>query len=187
MKITYFQALLFNRTLEELEAWTEEVEMQLQSEDHGKDLQSVVNLLKRHSLLENDVHSHGEACQALKDTALTFQNSDHFMKDEIQEKAQAVLKRYIIKTILYDLSTGSYDLSTINISFDRYNSLQEPMQIRRDNLEDAQIHYRLLRDIEDEMTWINDKELLIKSHDFGTSLHSVQALQNKHLVNYIIK
>lgn len=72
--------------------------MQLQSEDHGKDLQSVVNLLKRHSLLENDVHSHGEACQSLKDTALTFQNSDHFMKDEIQEKSQAVLKRHVTKT-----------------------------------------------------------------------------------------
>ncbi|XP_050430131.1 spectrin beta chain, non-erythrocytic 5 isoform X2 [Adelges cooleyi] len=149
-----YQALLFNRTLEELEAWTEEVEMQLQSEDHGKDLQSVVNLLKRHSLLENDVHSHGEACQSLKDAALSFQNSDHFMKDEIQEKAQVVIKRY--------------------------HSLQEPMQIRRDNLEDALIHYRLLRDIEEEMTWIGDKELLIMSTDFGTSLHSVQALQNKH-------
>ncbi|XP_050536729.1 spectrin beta chain, non-erythrocytic 5 isoform X2 [Daktulosphaira vitifoliae] len=149
-----YQALLFNRTLEELEAWTEEVEMQLQSEDHGKDLQSVVNLLKRHSLLENDVHSHGEACQSLKDTAMTFQNSNHFMKEEIQEKAAIVLKRYY--------------------------SLQEPMQIRRDNLEDALIHYRLLRDIEEEMAWIGDKELLIGSNDFGTSLHSVQALQNKH-------
>lgn len=59
------------------------------------------------------------------------------------------------------------------------------MQIRRDNLEDALIHYRLLRDIEEEMAWINDKELLIKSNDFGTSLHSVQALQNKHLVSCI--
>lgn len=59
------------------------------------------------------------------------------------------------------------------------------MQIRRDNLEDALIHYRLLRDIEEEMTWINDKELIIKSHDFGTSLHSVQALQNKHQASYI--
>lgn len=59
------------------------------------------------------------------------------------------------------------------------------MQIRRDNLEDALIHYRLLRDIEEEITWINDKELLIKSHDFGTSLHSVQALQNKHQASYI--
>lgn len=63
------------------------------------------------------------------------------------------------------------------------------MQIRRDNLEDALIHYRLLRDIEEEMTWINDKELLIKSHDFGSSMHSVQALQNKHQVipSHIIK
>lgn len=69
----------------------------------------------------------------------------------------------------------------------RYYSLQEPMQIRRDNLEDALIHYRLLRDIEEEMTWINDKELLIKSNDFGASLHSVQALQNKHQVNNICK
>lgn len=60
------------------------------------------------------------------------------------------------------------------------------MQIRRDNLEDALIHYRLLRDIEEEMTWINDKELQINSHDFGTSLHSVQALQNKHQVSYIV-
>lgn len=59
------------------------------------------------------------------------------------------------------------------------------MQIRRDNLEDALIHYRLLRDIEEEMTWINDKEMLINSNDFGSSSHSVQALQNKHQVCYI--
>lgn len=64
----------------------------------------------------------------------------------------------------------------------RYYSLQEPMQIRRDNLEDALIHYRLLRDIEEEMAWIDDKELLINSNDFGSSSHSVQALQNKHQV-----
>jgi len=69
----------------------------------------------------------------------------------------------------------------------RYNSLQEPMQIRRDNLEDALINYRLSRDIEEEVTWINDKELQINSQDFGTSLHSVQALQNKHQVSFIKK
>lgn len=89
--------------------------MQLQSEDHGKDLQSVINLLKRHSLLENDVHSHGESCQALKDTALTFQNSNHFMKDEIQDKAQAVLKRFIVKTNL--LIVFNTNLNTLQILF----------------------------------------------------------------------
>lgn len=85
--------MVFSRTLEDLEAWIEEVEAQLQSEDHGKDLVSVANLLKRHSLLENDVLSHGEACQQLKDTAAMFQKSNHFMKDEIQERASSVIQR----------------------------------------------------------------------------------------------
>lgn len=90
--------------------------MQLQSEDHGKDLQSVINLLKRHSLLENDVHSHGESCQALKDTALTFQNSDHFMKDEIQDKAQAVLKRFIIKINVFIIFNTNLNILQILFS-----------------------------------------------------------------------
>lgn len=87
------QALVFNRTLEELESWIDEVEVQLQSEDHGKDLASVANLLKRHTLLENDVTSHGEQCSQLKDTAAQFLVSNHFMKDEIQERADAVIIR----------------------------------------------------------------------------------------------
>ena len=76
-----------------MEAWTDEIESQLQSEDHGKDLASVANLLKRHTLLENDVTNHGEQCAQLKDTAVAFQRSNHFMKDEIQERAQSVIKR----------------------------------------------------------------------------------------------
>lgn len=92
--------MVFSRTLEDLEAWIEEVEAQLQSEDHGKDLASVANLLKRHSLLENDVLSHGEACQQLKDTAATFQSSNHFMKDEIQDRANSVIQRLILFSYL---------------------------------------------------------------------------------------
>ncbi|XP_065202026.1 spectrin beta chain, non-erythrocytic 1 isoform X3 [Planococcus citri] len=148
-----YQAMVFSRTLEDLEAWIEEVEAQLQSEDHGKDLASVANLLKRHSLLENDVHSHGEACQQLKDTATTFQTSNHFMKDEIQERANSVIQRY--------------------------HSLQEPMQIRRDNLEDALLLYQFSRDIEDELQWLFEKEPFAASSDYGTSLNTVQKLQKK--------
>lgn len=149
-----YQALLFSRTLEEMEAWTDEIESQLQSEDHGKDLASVANLLKRHTLLENDVTNHGEQCAQLKDTAVAFQRSNHFMKDEIQERAQSVIKRY--------------------------QSLQEPMQIRRDNLEDALLLYQFLRDADDEMQWLAEKEPLAASTDLGNSLNSVQSLQKKH-------
>ena len=88
-----YQALLFSRTLEEFESWMDDVESQLASEDHGKDLASVANLLKRHSLLESDVTSHGETCEQVKDTAAAFQRSNHFMEDEIRDRAAAAIKR----------------------------------------------------------------------------------------------
>ena len=64
----------------------------------------------------------------------------------------------------------------------RYRSLQEPMQIRRDNLEDALLLYQLLRDIEDEMQWLEEREPLASSVDLGNSLNAVQSLQKTHHV-----
>ncbi|XP_050460702.1 spectrin beta chain, non-erythrocytic 5 isoform X2 [Cataglyphis hispanica] len=149
-----YQALLFGRSLDEFETWMDEVETQLQSEDHGKDLSSVANLLKRHTNLENDVLGHNEACETIKETAASFQKSNHFMCDEIQERA----------------------LVTIN----RYHSLQEPMQIRRDNLEDAKLLHQFARDVEDELHWLSEKEPLAASNDLGNSLTTVKRLQKKH-------
>lgn len=57
------------------------------------------------------------------------------------------------------------------------------MQIRRDNLEDALLLYQLLRDIEDEMQWLEEREPLASSTDLGSSLNAVQSLQKKHQVN----
>jgi len=44
------QALSFNRQADELESWMDEVESQLSSEDHGKDIIGVSNLLKKHQV-----------------------------------------------------------------------------------------------------------------------------------------
>ncbi|XP_012530663.2 spectrin alpha chain isoform X3 [Monomorium pharaonis] len=149
-----YQALLFGRSLDEFETWMDEIETQLQSEDHGKDLSSVTNLLKRHTNLENDVLGHNEACESIKNTAAGFQKSNHFLSDEIQKRA----------------------LITIN----RYHGLQEPMQIRRDNLEDAKLLHQFARDVEDELRWLSEKEPLAASNDLGSSLTTVQRLQKKH-------
>jgi len=74
----------------------DEVELQLQSEDHGKDLASVTHLLKRHTLLEGDVKSHIEAVEQVKVTAAAFQSSHHFMGDEIKERSFAVIRRSVM-------------------------------------------------------------------------------------------
>ena len=64
--------------------------------------------------------------------------------------------------------------------FKRYQSLHEPVQIRRDNLEDALQLYQFLRDANDELSWIREKQPTASSTDLGMSLSSVQSLQKKH-------
>lgn len=56
------------------------------------------------------------------------------------------------------------------------------MQIRRENLEDALLLQQLIRDVDDEMQWLAEKEPQAASHDLGTSLTAVQSLQKKHQV-----
>lgn len=63
-----------------------------------------------------------------------------------------------------------------------YHSLQEPMQIRRDNLEDALLLYQFQRDVEDELRWLSEKQPFAASSDYGSSLNTVQKLQKKQQV-----
>ncbi|XP_063863709.1 spectrin beta chain, non-erythrocytic 2-like isoform X28 [Scylla paramamosain] len=149
-----YQALLFNRTLDDLESWIDDTENQLQSEDHGRDLTSVQSLLKKHQQLEADITAHQSEIDQARDVAQSFATANHFMWEDITDRVEGVTKRY--------------------------NSLHEPIHIRRENLEDAMLLQQLLRDIEDEMLWVSEKEPLAASQDLGASLTAVQNLQKKH-------
>lgn len=105
-------------------------------------------------MLESDVNHHSDTCDQITETDKKFFNSNHFMKDEIHEKAMNAVKRY--------------------------NSLHEPTTIRRDNLDDSLLLHQFLRDAEDELQWLNEKEPQAASKELGTSLTSVQSLQKKH-------
>ena len=66
------QGQQFNRGIEDLELWLSENEAQLVSEDYGKDLTSVQNLLKKHALMETDVSSHQDRVDGVKIAAQQF-------------------------------------------------------------------------------------------------------------------
>ncbi|XP_055643020.1 spectrin beta chain isoform X2 [Toxorhynchites rutilus septentrionalis] len=149
-----YEARLFERNLDDFNNWMDEVELQLSSEDYGRDLASVSNLLKKHEMLEADVTHHMETCEQIKAADDKFLASDHFMKEELHETAM--------------------------LTFKRYHSLHEPTTIRRDNLEDSLQLHQFLRDAEDELSWLNEKEPLAASKDLGNSLTAVQSLQKKH-------
>lgn len=149
-----YEALIFGRSLDEFNVWMDETEAHLSSEDYGKDLASVNNLLKKHELLEIDVKHHNENCDTIKATDAKFFNTNHFMKDEIHEKAKAAVERY--------------------------HYLHEPMTIRRDNLEDSLQLHQFARDADEELQWLTQKEAQATSTDLGSSLSAVQSLQKKH-------
>lgn len=52
------QQLQFENNAEDLKRWLEEVEWQATSEDYGKGLADVQNLLRKHGLLESGVAAH---------------------------------------------------------------------------------------------------------------------------------
>ncbi|XP_057674298.1 spectrin alpha chain, non-erythrocytic 1 isoform X4 [Corythoichthys intestinalis] len=144
----------FNRNVEDIELWLYEVEGHLTSEDYGKDLTSVQNLQKKHALLEADVTAHQDRIDGIVIQARQFQEAGHFDADNIQKKQDAVA--------------------------DRYESLREPMAARKQKLADSLRLQQLFRDIEDEETWIREKEPIAASSNRGKDLIGVQNLLKKH-------
>lgn len=151
-----YQALLFNRSLEEFEMWLTEVEGHIKSIDTGKDLASANNLLKRHAVLENDIQQHTENCEIIHDGAEQFVKGGHFMAEEIEARAQEAITRF--------------------------HQLKQPLQARKDLLESSLMLQEFTRNVDDELQWLEDRAPLVASQDLGDTLMAVQILQKKHQV-----
>lgn len=151
-----YQALLFNRSLEEFEMWLTEVENLLKSTDTGKDLASANNLLKRHAVLENDIHQHTENCESIDEGAEQFVKGGHFMANEIQTRAQTAITRF--------------------------HNLKHPLESRKDLLESSLMLQQFSRNVDDELQWLDEREPLVASQDLGDTLMAVQILQKKQHV-----
>ncbi|XP_073397218.1 spectrin alpha chain, non-erythrocytic 1 isoform X4 [Dendrobates tinctorius] len=144
----------FNRNVEDIELWLYEVEGHLASDDYGKDLTNVQNLQKKHALLEADVAAHQDRIDGITIQARQFQDAGHFDADNIKKKQEALVARY--------------------------DSLKEPMVARKEKLSDSLRLQQLFRDIEDEETWIREKEPIAASTNRGKDLIGVQNLLKKH-------
>ena len=144
----------FNRGVEDIELWLSEIEGQLMSEDFGKDLTAVKNLLKKHALLEADVAAHQDRIDGVRIAADRFVDCGHFDADNIKAKQMTLQERY--------------------------NSLQRPMTLRKDRLKDSLLVQQLFRDIDDEEAWIREKEPIAGSTNRGRDLIGVQNLIKKH-------
>ncbi|KJH49812.1 spectrin repeat-containing domain protein [Dictyocaulus viviparus] len=144
----------FMAAVKDLEFWLGEVEILLHSDDYGKDLASIENLLKKHQLLEADIMAHEDRVQEMNHQADSLLERDQFGGQQIAERRKVIA--------------------------DRYERVKELANERRDKLNKALNVHQFLRDIDDEESWIKEKKLLVSSDDYGRDLPGVQNLRRKH-------
>lgn len=114
--------------VKDLDFWLGEVESLLTSEDSGKDLASVQNLMKKHQLVEADIQAHEDRIKDMNDQADSLIESGQFDTASIQEKRQSINERY-----------------------ERIKNLAAHRQAR---LNEANTLHQFFRDIADEESWI---------------------------------
>lgn len=140
--------------VKDLDFWLGEVESLLTSEDSGKDLASVQNLMKKHQLVTADIQAHEDRIKDMNQQADSLVESGQFDSAGIQEKRQSINERY-----------------------ERICNLAAHRQAR---LNEANTLHQFFRDIADEESWIKEKKLLVSSDDYGRDLTGVQNLKKKH-------
>ena len=80
--------------MKDLDFWLGEVESLLTSEDAGRDLTTVQNLLKKHQLIEDDIQTHSDRIKDMNDQADSLIESGQFDSSNIQEKRLSINERY---------------------------------------------------------------------------------------------
>eukprot|EP00731_Ephydatia_muelleri_P023859 Em0016g130a len=144
----------YYRTVKDLDLWLDEVEKQLGSEDLGKDMSGVQLLQKKLNLLETDITVHQDQIDTLDRQANQFMEENHFDSGAIQMRQREL---------------GA-----------RYEALEIPLKSLKAKLEASYQLQKFFRDVEDEETWVKEKEPLAASKNRGKDLIGVQNLIKKH-------
>ncbi|XP_006159133.1 spectrin alpha chain, erythrocytic 1 [Tupaia chinensis] len=150
------QQLQFENNAEDLKRWLEEVEWQVTSQDYGKGLADVRNLLKKHGLLESAVATRQDQVDTLSELATYFEETGHPDSKDITARKEALVTQF--------------------------EGLKEPLATRKKKLIDLLRLQQICRDTEDEEAWIQETEPSAASTYLGKDLIASKNLLNRHQV-----
>lgn len=138
----------------------DEIKQRLLTDDYGKHLMGVEDLLQKHSLVEADINVLGERVKTV------VQNSQRFLGDE---------------------SDGGYHPCDPSIIVDRVQQLEDAYAElvrlaveRRSRLEESRKLWQFYWDMADEENWIKEKEQIVSTGDIGHDLTTINLLLSKH-------
>ncbi|XP_074654192.1 spectrin alpha chain-like [Tubulanus polymorphus] len=144
----------FFRDVDDEEAWIREKKLLVGSDDFGKDLTGVQNLRKKHKRLDAEITSH--------EPAITH----------VQEMGRQLME---------ETTLGSEEIQTrIDQLSANWDELKEMTTTRGQKLDESLAYQEFCSGIEEEESWINEKQHLLSGEDYGDTLAAVQGLIKKH-------
>ncbi|XP_030069865.1 spectrin beta chain, erythrocytic [Microcaecilia unicolor] len=141
---------LYSQSYSDLHKWIHELELQLASDDYGKDLTSVNLLLNKHKRMEDQV------CVRKREM------------EELLSQAPPLTKE------------GADVVDSKEPNIERFVQVQESLRDRRNKLQSTKALYQFYRDLEDETLWVQERLPLAESTDYGNNLQTVQLLMKKN-------
>ncbi|XP_049795155.1 spectrin beta chain isoform X2 [Schistocerca nitens] len=138
----------------------EELKLRLLSDDYGKHLMGVEDLLQKHSLVEADINVLGERVKAV------VQQSQRFLDQEAAEGYRPCDPAIIVERV--------QQLE------DAYAELVKLAVERRARLEESRKLWQFYWDMADEENWIKEKEQIVSTGDIGHDLTTINLLLSKH-------
>eukprot|EP00794_Sanderia_malayensis_P017794 gene17794-19571_t len=111
-------------------------------------------------------------------TSVKAQYTKHkVLEKEIKEKRVRMIQ---LSAVPGDDVDGEKLAEERQIIEERFDALEAPIVERKIELEEALNFYQFQRDIQDENLWIEEKEPVLTSQNFGKSLHEVLRLKKRH-------
>ncbi|XP_047735798.1 spectrin beta chain isoform X3 [Hyalella azteca] len=142
----------------------EEMKSRLLSEDYGKHLMGVQDLLQKHSLLEADINVLGERVKTV------MEHSQRFL--DIGDVADG-------EEPPYRACEPQLVLERVQQLEDAYAELVKLAVERRARLEESRQLWQFYWDMAEEENYIKEKENILSSPDIGHDLNTVNMLQTK--------
>ncbi|XP_070577536.1 spectrin beta chain, non-erythrocytic 1-like isoform X2 [Ptychodera flava] len=141
--------------------WIDETKMRLLSEDYGKHLMGVEDLLQKHALLDADIAVQGDRVKSVNKQATKFLGPT-----SPEAAGYRPIDPAIVKDRIEHLDSSYAEL--LNLAAERRNRLDESRKL-----------WQFFWDLADEEGWIKEKSTLMSTADIGRDLTSVNLLLTK--------
>lgn len=160
----------------------------LQSQDSGKHLHDVLDLLQKHTLVEADISAQAERIKAVQGAAQRFTSHEQgevaqipcpAKNNDAAQSFQGVTRR-ALKSPAYKPCEPGLVSEKVELLGQAYEELGQLAAKRRERLEDSRRLWQFLWDLGEEAAWIREQEQILASGDCGRDLTSALHLLSKH-------